>query len=320
MSTPPGRLFIRYENRPGIGSRSGMLPGQAVRGVDPRYIHRATPHLASVSAEGTAVKRSRPGHYIVVSCGHEQCKMYGSRQYRQQERLLYVFRTMRLHGIIFLFLLTSAPLSAQVADVRALRPQELNLQYHRALTAFHSGASLLEAKARVDIVLADLPDDTDALKLRADILLALDRPTDALRDAGAAVRLNPLDGEAHVLLCESAVASGNHARAVTSLTTATELFLGDISKYVRLSACAVATGQIPEAEALARIAMATGDKDGRGRLQLARIFMVSEREESAVAVLQQGLQERALRPSDVRRDTILSPLMERPELAPFRLR
>lgn len=221
----------------------------------------------------------------------------------------------------------ATPATAQVnAQVQALRgtplvrPQQLNMQFHRAKTAFDSGASLLEAKARVDIVLAELPDDAEARKLRAAILLALEKPEAAFRDAQRAAILSPGDGEAHVLLCESGVASGHAARAKESLDTATDLILGDVALYIRLSSCALELGQIRPSEALARLAMASGERDGRGHLQLARVFMRTERAGNAETVLVQGLQERAVRAWDIRRDPVLAPLMEREGLAAWRRR
>lgn len=230
---------------------------------------------------------------------------------------------IRCTTLLVLVMWMTAPVTAQVAALNntpQVRPQQLNMQFHRAKTAFQSGASLLEAKARVDIVLNGLPDDTEALKLRASILMALDRPEQAFRDARRAVTLSSGDGEAHVLLCESGVASGHEPDAHRSLESATDFILGDVALYVRLSTCALNLAQTPPAEALARLAMASTDRDGRGHLQLARVFMHTERPDNAVTVLVQGLQERAVRAWDIRRDPLLAPLMEREDLAAWRRR
>src|SRR5690554_3695523 len=53
------------------------------------------------------------------------------------------------------------------------RPAEWEAEFNRAHSAFRSGVSFLEAKARVDRVLRALPDDAQARKLRAQILIAL---------------------------------------------------------------------------------------------------------------------------------------------------
>lgn len=218
---------------------------------------------------------------------------------------------------------SSAQASAQVSALQntpQVRPQHLNMQFHRAKTAFDSGASLLEAKTRMDIVLAGLPQDIEALKLRAAILMALDRPESAFHDARVAASLDPTDGEAHLLVCESGVAVKMEADALRSLEAATDLILDDVALYVRLSACAQQLNQIPPAEALARVAMASGDRDGRGHLQLARVFIQTDRPENAVTVLLQGLQERAVRAWDIRRDPLLAPLMDWEDLAAWRRR
>jgi predicted Zn-dependent protease len=230
---------------------------------------------------------------------------------------------IRCTTLLVLTLVMVLPATAQVDALRhapPMRPQQLNMQYHRAKTAFESGASLLEAKARVDIVLSELPDDAEARKLRAAILMALDKPDAAFLDAQRATILSPGDGEAHVLRCESGVVSGRAALANESLDTATDLIMGDVALYVRLSTCALELGQIRPAEALARLAMASGARDGRGHLQLARVFMRTGRAGSAETVLVQGLQERAVRAWDIRRDPLLAPLMEREGLAAWRRR
>lgn len=200
------------------------------------------------------------------------------------------------------------------------RSREMNQQLYRAQTAFRSGASLLEAKVRVDRVLTNLPDDVEALKLRSSILLSMDRPEEALVDARRAAGLVDGDGETHVLVCEAGVRADRKDVALTSLNRGADLLLDSATLYVRLSQCALELGQTTRAESLARVAVARSDRDARGRLQLARVFMQSGSEDMAVSVLLQGLSNRSLRATDIRRDAVLAPLMDRPGLAPYRLR
>ena len=74
------------------------------------------------------------------------------------------------------------------AHAQDFRPPELNVQFHRARTAWSTGNSLLEAKARIDRVLAALPEDVEALKLRSSILADLGRDDTAFLDAAEAVK------------------------------------------------------------------------------------------------------------------------------------
>ncbi|MDA0378148.1 MAG: hypothetical protein O2899_01540 [Bacteroidetes bacterium] len=184
---------------------------------------------------------------------------------------------------VFLFLLLG--LAGTPTLAQDFRPPELNVQFHRARTAWTSGNSLLEAKARIDRVLEALPEDVEALKLRAAILLDLNRPEVALEDANRAAGLAPENGEAHLLRCEAASRLGTLSEAEQALQLASNLFLQRIDHYVRLSACALAIGAATRAESLARVAVAQNDGDPRGHIQLARVFMATERSEAARAVV-----------------------------------
>ncbi|MDG1755281.1 MAG: hypothetical protein P8H65_09925 [Rhodothermales bacterium] len=165
------------------------------------------------------------------------------------------------------------------------RPQELDVQFHRAKTAFESGNSLLEAKARVDRVLNGLPNDLEALKLRTAILMGLQRPEEAVDDALMAVRIAESNGEAQLLLCESSMAAGNETLAKTALSTASDLIIESIDHLVRLSWCAVELGDLIRAESLSRIAIAQNPEDTRGHLQLARVFFRGGNEDAAAEVI-----------------------------------
>ena len=121
--------------------------------------------------------------------------------------------TMRMRWVWKGFLLGVVLLTTQVmsAHAQVVRSQEMNVQYHRAETAWKSGASVLEVKTRIDRVLKALPDDVEALKLRAQVLLKLDRVAEALADVQRAVALSSKDGEAHLILCEAARRNGDTA-------------------------------------------------------------------------------------------------------------
>lgn len=187
---------------------------------------------------------------------------------------------MTRYAAILILLLAGLPAGAQ-----EFRPPELNVQFHRARTAWSSGSSLLEAKARIDRVIEALPEDVEALKLRAAIELDLNRPEAALRDANRAAELAPENGEAHLLRCEAASRSGALTEAEHALQLASNLFLQRIDHYVRLSACALSIGATTRAESLARVAVAQDDSDPRGHIQLARVFLSSQRSDAARAVV-----------------------------------
>lgn len=210
---------------------------------------------------------------------------------------------LRIARYIILAFLTVAPTAAQ-----DFRPPELNVQFHRAHTAWATGNSLLEAKARIDRVLAVVPDDIEALKLRAAILMDLERPEEALRDASHAARNAPEDGEAHLLRCESAVLIDRNVVAKEALETASDLFLGRTSQYVRLSNCALRLEAMTRAESLARVAVAQDASDPRGYVQLARIFAATGRSDDALALLNRMIDSGVLSRSAVMADSQLAAL------------
>lgn len=191
--------------------------------------------------------------------------------------LTFVFRTLL---VVFTVIGIQAPVQAQ-----ALQAADTKVQFHRARTAFESGNSLLEAKARIDRVLKLDPEDVEALKLRASILMGLDRKEDAIDDAIFAVSLAPKDGEAQLLLCETAYANGNQELAKKALKNATDVIAKQAGWLVRLSSCALALGDPQRAEALARIAVAANELEPKAHIQLARIFSRSGRTQDAISVL-----------------------------------
>ena len=199
--------------------------------------------------------------------------------------------------------------------VRSGRTAEQDTQYHRARTAWESGISLLEAKARIDRVLDELPQDTDALKLRTSILMGLGRKEEAIDDALLAVQINPMDGEAQLLLCETAMANQNQEIALGALEAASDLIVSGVPYLVRLSACALSANELARSEALARIAVAQNERDPRGHIQLARVFLRSGRPPAARSILdrllQEGLVTRALLANDSEFSTLYAPSKNR---------
>lgn len=197
------------------------------------------------------------------------------------------------------------------------RSSELNVQYHRAETAWRSGASLLEAKARVDRVLTALPDDAEALKLRAQVLMSMERPSEALLDARRAVELLPKDGEARLVLCEAARLNGNTKEAEAALAAAAELVLDSAELHVRLSWNAVLLGQLDVAESFARIAHALDPNDTAAYYQLARVFILKQQPEDAATILKKGLDASLLDPDVLLGDTVLIRLARHPSIQPL---
>lgn len=200
--------------------------------------------------------------------------------------------------------LSVAPLTAQDR-----RPPELDVQFHRAETAWKSGASILEAKARVDRVLTEIPDDGEARKLRAQILMAMDRRHEALFDAQEAVKIRPDDGEAYLVLSEAARMNGRDHLAVEALDAAAERVLEDAGFHIRLSWNATLLGQLDRAEAYARIALALDESKAEAYYQLARVFVRKEQNDAAASILEKGLREDVLDPNAIRSDTMLTAII-----------
>ena len=198
---------------------------------------------------------------------------------------------------------------------QVIRPPDLNGEFLRAEAAWRSGTSLREAKIRLDRVLEALPDDPEARKLRAQVLLALGEPQAALADALRAVDLRPEDGETYVLLCEAARRSGDLARAEWALDAASKRILEGAALHVRLSWNAVALERLDEAEAFARIALAQDPHMKAAYYQLARVFVLKNNPDAAATILAQGFGEGLLEAEAVRADTLLHALSDHPKLA-----
>ncbi len=217
-----------------------------------------------------------------------------------------------MRRLLFIALLVVAALlvsaNAPRAPAQDVRSPELNVQFHRAHTAWSTGNSLLEAKARIDRVLNDRPNDVEALKLRAAILMDMQRPEEAFQDAHRATRLTPEDGEAHLLRCESAAQIGQEDAASEALEQASNLFLERIDHYVRLSSCALEIGAGTRAESLARVAVAQDNTDPRGHVQLARVFLASDEPDEARAIVNRLIEANSLSRLAVMADSQLASL------------
>ena len=194
------------------------------------------------------------------------------------------------------------------------RPPELNAQYHRAEAAWQSGSSLLEAKTRVDKVLEVLPDDGPALKLRAKVLMELDRPDEALEDAQRAVAIDPRDGDAHLVLCHVARVLGRNTLAEEALMRAASLLVEDPAAHIHLSREAELLNRYDLAEAYARTAVLQVPDERSAHLQLARAFAIQGKSDESATILVKAFEADVLRSSDARRDSLLAPLMGLPRL------
>lgn len=213
----------------------------------------------------------------------------------------------------------ASPSPSDRPSVRAIRPQasrpaSIARELQRAEMAFRSGASLLEAKARLDRILADRPTDVDALRLRAHVLLAQNRAADALADALAADRLAPGDPEVLLLVTEAARRSGDRVRADDALDRAARLAVRDAPLHVRLSWNAAELGDLDRAEAFARIAVQQGPSLPSATLQLARVLVLQRQDDAAAAVLARGATRGLLSRRTVQDDDLLRRLIDHPDL------
>lgn len=223
---------------------------------------------------------------------------------------------------LFVCLALAVPVQAQgqAQDTPAVaeeRPLALGQELRRAEAAWKSGTSLLEAKARLDRVIEARPDDVEALLLRAYVLLSMDRPEEAKADARRAIELDPESGEAHLLMGEAARVLGDLDLARAELDRAAELLREDAALHTRLSWNAALLGQLDRAEAFARVALALDEQSAAAYYQLARVFLLKDAPEQAVAVLERGFRASVLDTTMLAQDPSLAPIMEHPALQPF---
>ncbi len=200
---------------------------------------------------------------------------------------------------------------------RVMPSQELSMQYKRAQTAYRSGSSLREAKARVDRVLREAPEHADARLLRAKVLLRMERNEEALLDARAALRNDPQSFEAHVILTEAARLSGADALALRTLQAAAAIVVDDAALHLRLAWNAMAMEEVDHAEAFARIALRQDEQQPLAWLQLAKIFLLQDRTDDAAMILQKGMEQDVLVRKQLEADEMLWELHSHPELAPW---
>ena len=181
----------------------------------------------------------------------------------------------------------------------------MDQQLQRARTAFVTGSSLLEAKARVDRVLSALPADAEARVLRAEILLRMERFDEALLDAREATRLAPSNGQAHLAVAEAALRNGDARMAELAMDRAASLVVDDAAAHIRLSRMARALDRDERSVAFARIAVALDGQSAAARYELARAFVFSGNLPAARSIVKAGLEEGLLSPEFVTSDSLL---------------
>ena len=208
----------------------------------------------------------------------------------------------------------SARLKQAPASRAANRSPDQERQFRRALMAWRTGASLLEAKARLDHLLRELPDDVEARKLRAEVLLEMGRPEEALRDATRVVELRPQDGEGHLLHAEAAREDSRLEAARAALDRAAEHLPKQARLHTRFSWNAMLLDRLAQAEAFGRVALALDSTSAPAYRQLARVFLQRERPDEAAAVLARGLRAEVLQPRALHEDELLRSLTDHARL------
>lgn len=200
---------------------------------------------------------------------------------------------------------------------RSERPVEWQAELDRAASAFRSGVSFLEAKARVDRVIHVLPDDAQARKLRAQILIALNRPEEALTDARHVLGNDPEDGEAHLLISEAATQMGDAENARGAMRAAARFLVEDADLWTRLGRVAVFQEQVTLAQSFAQAAAAADALGARAYYQIAVLLTQRAQEDDAAETLRLGLSEGRLDPHWIKQHPVLAPLARHPRLKSF---
>ena len=223
---------------------------------------------------------------------------------------------MKHRLLSFLFVLFTATAFTAVAAMgqvqplqQKVRPNNLNAQFYRAETAWKSGNSVLEAKARVDEVLSALPKDQEALKLRSRILLSMERYDEAYLDARSSVAVDPSDAEAYAILCEAARKSGRQDAAIEAMEKVTDLVVDNAALHVHLSREAMYLGQYDRAEAFARTAIVQAPADPSTHYQMARVFAEQGKYDEARTVIENGIRNRIVSRDVVLGDSLLAPVL-----------
>lgn len=189
-----------------------------------------------------------------------------------------------------------------------VRSNAMSAQLHRAEIAYKSGASLLEAKVRLDRVLKEHPNDVQALKLRSKVLTSMGRHVDAFADARRAAASDPRDGEANLLVALGAHRIGNADLAQRAMDRAATLVVDDALAHVELSRLAREIGLLEKAEAYARIAVALQPDNAVTQVELARAFVAREKYNAATTVLRNAVRQGFVTAQTIRADSLLSPV------------
>jgi len=203
------------------------------------------------------------------------------------------------------------------AEARSDAARVIDTQLQRAQMAMRSGASLREARTRLNRVLALAPDHAEALHLRARAHLALQAPRQAIADAERALQMAGPNMATYATLVEAARQVGDRARAVKALEAAMAAVDGACPHALRLSWSALQLEHYDHAEALARVALRCQPYRAAPYQQLARVFMRTGRTADAAFILHQGLERGALHASNVVHDEDLKTLATHPLVAPL---
>lgn len=226
----------------------------------------------------------------------------------------------RARLLLVLFLMSSLAVPALMAQVPRPADTRLQRQWRRAETAWSSGASMLEAKARAEAVLRQDPNHAGALRIRANVNLELGQYEQALADARAAVAVDPQDGATLLILAEAARLNNEIGLASSALARAAPLVMNeDANLHIRLSHIASQLGpsDYDRAEAFARVALNKDNANPSAYYQLARVFVLRGRNDEALTILKMGFEAELLEPQFVRQDTLLNALVNTPALKSF---
>lgn len=202
------------------------------------------------------------------------------------------------------------------AEAYAQRSPAFDREVYRADLAWRGEGSLLEAKVRLDRVLRTYPADAEALRLRAQVLLALDRREDAYRDAREAHTVQPEHPETLLVLCEAARVNGDTLVARDALQMASGLLFSNAPLNARLAWNAEQLALWNRAEGFARLSVLQDPELGVGYLVLARIFMHRGVPEAAASVLADGLSRNVFPFTAIRDEPLLASLAAHPALLP----
>ncbi len=224
------------------------------------------------------------------------------------------------HILLFIVFLLGSQLSAISAFGQVKTPEQVQMQFHRAQTAWRNRTSILEAKVRIDQVLEDAPDHAEAWKLRAEVLIAMERYQDAQHDAKKATDLDPTDGEAFLILAEAARHNDDAVLASESLEKAATLSINAGAEFhIKLSRSAVLLGEseLNMAESFARVALAKDPEYAEAYYQLARVFVLQKRNDAAATILIRGFNAELLDPVYIGFDSTMGVLKEYHSLREF---